>query len=108
MPVVRLIAVAAVLYGALVVLLFVMERTLLYPASAYRTTAGEAGLADFEDITLTTADGERLVAWWKPPGAGRAVIVYFHGNGGSLWNRRDRARLLADNGRGVLMASYRG
>ncbi|HYI89150.1 MAG TPA: alpha/beta hydrolase, partial [Beijerinckiaceae bacterium] len=108
MPVVRLLAVAAVLYGAFVVLLFAMERTLLYPASAYRTTAAEAGLSDFGDITLTTADGERLVAWWKPPGAGRAVIVYFHGNGGSLWNRRDRARVLADDERGVLMASYRG
>jgi len=106
--VVRLIAVAAVLYGAFVVLLLAMERTLLYPASAYRTTAAEAGLSDFGDIMLTTADGERLVAWWKPPGAGRAVIVYFHGNGGSLWNRRDRARVLADDERGVLMASYRG
>ena len=51
---VRLIAVAAVLYGALVVLLFVMERTLLYPASAYRTTAGEAGLADFEAAACGT------------------------------------------------------
>jgi uncharacterized protein len=106
--VVRLIAVAAVLYAALVVLLLVMERTLLYPASAYRATAAEAGLSGFQDVTLTTADGERVVAWWKPPGDGRAVIVYFHGNGGSLWNRRDRARLLAEDGRGVLMPSYRG
>ena len=106
--VLRLIAVAAVLYGALVVLLLMMERTLLYPASAYRTTAAAAGLSGFQDVILNTADGERLVAWWKPPGAGRAVIVYFHGNGGSLWNRRDRARLLAEDERGVLMASYRG
>src|SRR5918998_3265800 len=101
-------AVAAVIYVALVALLYVMERTFLYPASSQRTTVAEAGLAGFQDLTLTTADGERLVAWWKPPQSGRAVLVYFHGNGGSLWNRRFRARLLTEDGRGLLMVSYRG
>src|SRR5919202_640334 len=99
---------AAVLYVGFVALLFTMERTFLYPASSYRASAAQAGLAGFEDLTLTTADGERLVAWWKPPEPGRAVLVYFHGNGGSLWNRRDRARLLTADGRGLLMVSYRG
>jgi hypothetical protein len=34
--------------------------------------------------------------------------VYFHGNGGSLFNRRFRARALLEDGRGLLMVSYRG
>jgi uncharacterized protein len=105
---VRLLAIAAVLYVAFVALLFTMQRSFLYPASSYRTTAAGAGLAGFQDLTLATADGERLVAWWKPPQPGRATLVYFHGNGGSLWNRRDRARLLTEDGRGLLMVSYRG
>jgi uncharacterized protein len=105
---VRLIAFAAVVYIGFVALLYLMERTFLYPASSYRTTAAEAGLAGFQDLTLTTADGERLVAWWRPPEPGRAVVLYFHGNGGSLWNRRFRARLLTEDGRGLLMVSYRG
>jgi uncharacterized protein len=104
----RLIAIAAVLYVAFVALLYMMERTFLYPASSYRTTAAEAGLPGFQDLTLTTVDGQRIVAWWRPPQPGRAVLVYFHGNGGSLWNRRFRARLLAEDGRGLLMVSYRG
>ncbi len=104
----RLIAIAAALYVAFVALLYVMERTFLYPASSYRTTAAEAGLAGFQDLALTTADGERLVAWWKPPQPGRAAVVYFHGNGGSLWTRRFRARLLTEDGRGLLMVSSRG
>lgn len=104
----RLAAIAAVIYVAFVALLYVMERTFLYPASSYRATAAQAGLYNFQDLTLTTADGERLVAWWKPPEPGRAVVVYFHGNGGGLWNRRYRARLLAEDGRGLLMVSYRG
>jgi fermentation-respiration switch protein FrsA (DUF1100 family) len=104
----RILAVAAVIYVAVVALLYMMERTFLYPASSQRTTVVEAGLPGFQDLTLTTADGERLVAWWKPPEPGRALLVYFHGNGGSLWNRRYRARLLAEDGRGLLMVSYRG
>jgi fermentation-respiration switch protein FrsA (DUF1100 family) len=108
LTVLRLIVIAGVIYVAFVALLYVMERTFLYPASSQRTTVAEAGLLGFQDLTITTADGERLVAWWKPPEPGRAVLVYFHGNGGSLWNRRYRARLLAEDGRGLLMVSYRG
>lgn len=108
LTIVRFLAVAAVLYAAFVALLYAMERTFLYPASSYRATAAEAGLAGFQDLSLTTADGERLVAWWKPPEPGRAVVLYFHGNGGSLWSRRHRARLLTEDGRGLLLVSYRG
>jgi uncharacterized protein len=57
---------------------------------------------------LVTSDDERLAAWWKPPVAGKALIIYFHGNGGSLWDRRWRAAALTENGRGLLMVSYRG
>ena len=48
------------------------------------------------------------MAWWKPPQPGKALILYFHGNGGSLWNRRFRAQALTASGRGLLMVSYRG
>jgi uncharacterized protein len=105
---VRLIGFAVLLYAAFVVLLFVMERTFLYPASSERVTAAQAGVSDFQDLTLTTSDGEQLVAWWKAPQPGRAIILYFHGNGGSLSNRRDRVRLLTGDGRGLLIVSYRG
>lgn len=100
--------VAAALYAGLVALLFFSQASLLYPASGRQSTAAEAGLSGFEDLVLRTEDGERLVAWWKPPQPGRALILYFHGNGGSLWNRRFRARSLAEGGRGILLASYRG
>jgi hypothetical protein len=56
-----------VLYACALAVLFVNQRSLLYPASDRRTTAAETGLTDFQDLVLTTPDGERLVAWWKPP-----------------------------------------
>ncbi len=96
------------LYACALAVLFVDQRSLLYPASNRRSTAAEAGLSGFQDLVLTTPDGEHLVAWWKPPQPGKALILYFHGNGGSLWNGRLRAQALTASGRGLLMISYRG
>lgn len=38
----------------------------------------------YQQIALTTSDGERLVAWQLEPERPRADVVYFHGNGGNL------------------------
>jgi hypothetical protein len=107
----RLVTLAATLlvaYLAIAALLYFAQRALLFPASGERTTAAAAGLEGVQDITLVTPDGERLVAWWRPPRPGKALVVYFHGNGGSLFNRRFRARAIMEDGRGLLMVSYRG
>lgn len=103
-----IVALALILYGAVVATLYFNQRDMLFPRSDRQVTAAEAGLAGFEDVVLVTPDGERLVAWWKPPQPGKAVILYFHGNGGSLWERRDRAPTLTASGRGLLLVSYRG
>lgn len=99
---------ALALYLAILLALFVGQRALLYPASRERVSAAQADLPEMRDLVLETPDGERLVAWWRPPRPGRSVVVYFHGNGGSLSNRRGRAALLMDGGRGLLLVSYRG
>ncbi len=104
----KLGAFAAIVYFAMVAMLFTTQRSMQYPASARVTNVEEARLEGFQDITIETEDGETLRAFWHPPEEGRALVLYFHGNGGSLWNRRDRARLLARDGRGVLLVSYRG
>jgi hypothetical protein len=103
-----LILAALALYAAVVALFWLAQGFLLYPGSPDRATAAEAGLSDFQDVTLTTEDGKRVAAWYKAAEPGRATILYFHGNGGSLLNRRDRARILTADGRGLLLASYRG
>lgn len=96
------------LYGALLALVYTFQRSLQYFPSTARFTAAQVGLSGFSDLALRTSDGESIVSWWKPPLPGRAVLVYFHGNGGSLWNRQDRAKRLTEDGRGLLLVSYRG
>lgn len=98
----------AIAYLAIVALVYTQQRRLLFPASPVRISAAQAGLDGVQDVVIATSDGEQLVAWWKPPEPGRALLLYFHGNGGSLLNRRDRVRMLTQDGRGILIVSYRG
>jgi len=95
-------------YAAIVAFFYLAQAALLYPAGREKIGARQAGLPDFEDVTLTTEDGETIVGWYKPAAPGRATLLYFHGNGGSLLNRRDRAVMLTEGGRGLLIVSYRG
>jgi len=61
-----------------------------------------------EELRLTTADGETLVAWHFPAKDGRPLILYFHGNAGALVDRVPRFRMFTASGYGVLAVSYRG
>jgi uncharacterized protein len=100
--------VSLALYGGVVAFFYLLQGALLYPASRERVSAAQAGLSGFEDVTLATEDGEHIVGWYRAAEPGRATLLYFHGNGGSLLNRRDRAKLLTADGRGLLIVSYRG
>ena len=99
---------AGLAYLLLLALIWTQQRRLLFPASSLRTSVAQAGLTGFQDVVIETSDGEKLVGWWLPPAPGRALLLYFHGNGGSLLNRRERARMLTQDGRGLLIVSYRG
>ena len=79
-------------YGALVALLYVMQRAIQYFPERFRTTPAAAGLPQAQEVMLATADGERVIVWHVPPRGNKTVVLYFHGNGGSLRMRVDRFR----------------
>ena len=95
-------------FGGFTALMYLAQRKLMYFPETVRTPPAAAGLAAAEEIRLDTADGAHLIAWHVPPQAGKAVVLYFHGNGGSLRYRVDRFRALASDGTGLLAISYRG
>ncbi|WP_169728798.1 alpha/beta hydrolase [Salinarimonas rosea] len=105
---VRALVLVAGVYAALVAALYLYQRPLQYPAPQGVATAAEAGAEGFADVVLETADGERIRAYFRPPEPGRTLVVYFHGNAGSIRQRAPRAAALAEGGRGVLITSYRG
>jgi fermentation-respiration switch protein FrsA (DUF1100 family) len=108
MTILKWLLVLAVLYGGLVALMYVFQRALMYFPDARRTLPAQAGLPQAEEITLTSSDGETLIAWHVAPRAGKPVVLYFHGNGGALNLRVERFHWLIADGTGLVALSYRG
>jgi fermentation-respiration switch protein FrsA (DUF1100 family) len=105
-----LVTLLVVAYLGALALLYVRQREMLYPRDPTRADLAAARLPAAEEVTLTTADGERLVAWVVPPRTGKPVVLYFHGNAGNLGRpgRLGRFRALTADGTGLLAVSYRG
>lgn len=61
------------------------------------------------EVEVRTADGLRLRGmYWAPTRPDAELLVFFHGNGGNRITAAKMAEPLARDGRGVLVASYRG
>ena len=94
--------------GVVAILLLVLVATPLALAISFThrpraaVEPGDLG-RPYEEVTLTTADGLDLAAWYVPSENGAAVIV-FPGRG----SRVPQARMLGEAGYGVLMLDMRG
>jgi uncharacterized protein len=95
-------------YGLIVLLMYFNQRSFLYFPERERTAPPAAGFGAARELTLETADGERVIAWHLPPEGDRPVVLYFHGNGGSLRLRAERFAALTADGTGLVALSYRG
>ncbi len=106
-----LIAVLAVLlfvYVGLAAMLYFTQRSMTYFPETIHTSPAEAGLPEAEEISLTAADGVRIVGWHVAPRDGQPVILYLHGNGGALRYRVERFHRLIKEGVGLVAIEYRG
>jgi pimeloyl-ACP methyl ester carboxylesterase len=82
-----------------------------HPTREWETAPGDLA-RPFEDLTISTADGVRLSAWFFPadgnsPRRDLAILVC-HGNGGNISHRLDLTRVLLAQGAAVLLFDYRG
>lgn len=109
MEIVLKLGIGIVLFAGLVMVCApIVERALMYHPSTARVEPASVGLDGVEEVAIDTGDGNRVLAWWSPPGPGQPTILYFHGNGGSLVNRAERIRKYRERGRGMFMMTYRG
>jgi fermentation-respiration switch protein FrsA (DUF1100 family) len=95
-------------YGGLLLLVYLGQRALQYFPERARTPPAAAGLPEAEEVVLDSSGGARVIVWHIPPRGEKPVVLYFHGNGGSLRGRVDRFRALAADGTGLIALSYRG
>jgi uncharacterized protein len=96
------------IYALAVVGMAVFQRRFLYFPDPRLIHPDEAGLSGVEELHLQTDDGETLVAWHLAPRDGHPLILYFHGNAGTLADRAARFQAFAASGYGFLAISYRG
>jgi uncharacterized protein len=93
-----------------VVVLWLLERNLVFRPSSAADSWKDPIDPSTEDLSLVSADGTKLHAWWLP-GRDRAAGAFLvaHGNGGNLSHRGQLAADLQNaTGAGVLMFDYPG
>ena len=103
---------ASLFLSGLILFLLIAARLLLpslafHPTRDPGATPGDVGLR-WEDVTLTTADGVRLHAWYVPAENARGTLLFCHGNGGNLSWRVDSLRIFHDLGLSSFIFDYRG
>jgi len=109
----RIAAALVLLYGAACVLLVLSRDRLVFPIRGGQTgDPRRHGIADGERVTIATADGERLAAWWLPPrggpGAPGGAVLWFHGNGETVAGIGPVLREFRPDAAGLLAIDYRG
>lgn len=106
---VKLLVAGAICYVSVLVLLYVFQRSLIYYPNLYNPHLDAYRLPEMREVTVETADGLSLRAWWAPPPrAGAPVVLYLHGNAGGLGARAGKVRPFIDRGFGVLLLAWRG
>jgi len=106
-----LLAGLALVYVALGVVLYLFQGSMVFlaglPGRALDATPEQAGLA-YEDVSIDTADGERLHGWFVPTAQARGTLLFFHGNAGNISHRLESIQIFNRLGLDVLIVDYRG
>ena len=103
-----LLIVAVGFYCGVLALMYVFQRAMMYFPDATRVAPAQAGLPRAAEVTFASSDGEKLLAWYLPPDAGKPLVIYFQGNAEGLAARVGRFTWLTADGTGLLALCYRG
>lgn len=98
------------LYSLIVGFLYLNQRAIIYQPLKEKPDVNIGKVPDIQIIQVKPADMDQMLsAWYQPPtDPKKAVMVFFHGNGGNIQWRTWRTIPLMQKGYGVLLAEYRG
>ncbi|HSW64370.1 MAG TPA: alpha/beta hydrolase [Dissulfurispiraceae bacterium] len=103
-----IISIAVMAYLGICVYYYAMQGEMIYfPDTKLTATPNNIGL-DYESVTLSTADGLGISAWFVPAPEARATLLFCHGNAGNISDRLDSIRIMHSLGLNVLIFDYRG
>ena len=106
----HLLGVVAAAYGALALMLYVTQSSLVfYPEIGREIAATPAQLGlPYEDLRLKTSDGIGLHGWFVPAAPARGTVLFLHGNAGNISHRLDSVQMFHRLGYDILIFDYRG
>ncbi len=96
-----------IFYGLLCGVMYLAQRKLQYVPDDVAFNAASYGLEGFETLPVTI-DGITVNSWYRPPAAGKPVIVYAHGNAGNFIDRNFRYLPWYRAGYGIALVAYPG
>ncbi len=106
-----ILEIAIIVVGTYVVLAVWMyisqSRMVFQPAREVSVLPDQVGL-DYEPVSLQTADGVKLSAWFVPAEDQKGVLLFCHGNAGNISHRLLSVQLFHGLALGVLIFDYRG
>ena len=96
------------IYFGLIFIVYVSQRSLMYNPGKTVSGPEAHNLPEMKNLALTTADGLVIQSWYAEPQKGQLILIFFHGNSGSIADRADKVRPYLNAGLGVILAGYRG
>jgi len=95
-------------YVALVGIVFVAQRNLMYHPGAANGDPTAFGVPEMQSVSVLTVDQLRLESWFSAGANDQPTLIFFQGNAGSIADRGFKIRPYLEHGYGVLLAGYRG
>ncbi|MDA1051870.1 MAG: alpha/beta fold hydrolase [Planctomycetota bacterium] len=69
------------IYLVVLLLLFLLENKLIFPAPRFPSGDWQATWLEYEDVNFVSADGTKLHGWYLDHPSPKAYLLYCHGNG---------------------------
>jgi fermentation-respiration switch protein FrsA (DUF1100 family) len=108
---VSILTIAISIYLLLALLLYLFQGRMVFlsnlPDRALIASPSDIGL-NYEDVSLTTSDNERLHGWYVPAANSKGVLLFFHGNAGNISHRLESIKIFHELGLDTLIIDYRG
>ena len=99
---------AIFLYFFLGLLLFSLQRKIVFNTSGRPQNPSYYGLNDTKEIQIITKDGVSLLSWYFKGLSSKPLLIYFHGNSFDIGERAYRIKRYIDKGFSILLVSWRG
>jgi fermentation-respiration switch protein FrsA (DUF1100 family) len=108
---VSILTIAISIYVLLALMLYLFQGRMVFlsnlPDRTLIASPGDIDL-DYENVSLTTSDNERLHGWYVPAANPRGVLLFFHGNAGNISHRLESIEIFHELGLDTLIIDYRG